>query len=125
MCGGAGARGGGGVAAAPARAAPNCRSPRASSSFGFSGPPSGSAPLLLRAAAARGLVVCAHGFWNYLHRQLFVLDTYASPHNRRTNHTGLAVFVAVPVLLGFGVLAALANILRFRLLAVSAAGEGP
>ena len=63
-------------------------------------------------------------FWNYLHRQLFVLDTYASPHNRRTNHTGLAVFVAVPLLLGFGVLAALANILRFRLLAVSAAGRG-
>lgn len=25
-------------------------------------------------------------YWNYLRRQLFVLDTYTSPHNRRTNH---------------------------------------
>ncbi len=24
---------------------------------------------------------------NYLHRQLFVLDTYTNDHNRKTNHT--------------------------------------
>ena len=30
-------------------------------------------------------------WWNYLRRQLYVLDTYANPHNRRTNHT-LALF---------------------------------
>lgn len=26
-------------------------------------------------------------YWNYLRRQLFVLDTYSSSHNRRTNHS--------------------------------------
>lgn len=30
-------------------------------------------------------------YWNYLRRQLFVMDTYASPHNRRVNHTMLAL----------------------------------
>lgn len=25
-------------------------------------------------------------YWNYLRRQLFVLDTYSNDHNRRTNH---------------------------------------
>ncbi len=28
---------------------------------------------------------------NYLHRQLFVLDTYANRHNRLLNHTMMAV----------------------------------
>lgn len=28
---------------------------------------------------------------NYLHRQLFVLDTYAGAHNRSTNHTLMAL----------------------------------
>lgn len=30
-------------------------------------------------------------WWNYLRRQLYVMDTYSNPHNRRTNH-GLAAF---------------------------------
>lgn len=30
-------------------------------------------------------------WWNYLRRQLCVLDTYSSPHNRRTNHTMAAL----------------------------------
>jgi hypothetical protein len=25
-------------------------------------------------------------WWNYLRRQLYVLDTYSNAHNRRTNH---------------------------------------
>lgn len=25
-------------------------------------------------------------YWNYLRRQLFVMDTYVSAHNRRVNH---------------------------------------
>ena len=29
-------------------------------------------------------------WWNYLHRQLFVLDTYMTPHNRAVNHSYLA-----------------------------------
>jgi hypothetical protein len=32
-------------------------------------------------------------YWNYLRRQLYVMDTYANPHNRATNH-GLAAFHA-------------------------------
>ncbi len=30
-------------------------------------------------------------WWNYLRRQLYVMDTYASAHNRRVNHTMLAL----------------------------------
>jgi hypothetical protein len=30
-------------------------------------------------------------WWNYLRRQLYVMDTYSNAHNRRTNHT-LALF---------------------------------
>lgn len=30
--------------------------------------------------------VSGRRYWNYLRRQLVVLDTYVSPHNRRTNH---------------------------------------
>lgn len=30
-------------------------------------------------------------YWNYLRRQLFVMDTYASAHNQRVNHTMLAL----------------------------------
>ena len=29
-------------------------------------------------------------WWNYLRRQLFVMDTYATPHNRLINHGMLA-----------------------------------
>ncbi|KAI3425799.1 hypothetical protein D9Q98_007774 [Chlorella vulgaris] len=32
-------------------------------------------------------------YWNYLRRQLYVMDTYSNAHNRRTNH-GLAAFHA-------------------------------
>ena len=35
---------------------------------------------------------CSFGqFWNYLRRQLYVMDTYASSHNRRLNHIMLAL----------------------------------
>ena len=30
-------------------------------------------------------------YWNYLRRQLYVMDTYVSPHNRRINHAMLAL----------------------------------
>jgi hypothetical protein len=30
-------------------------------------------------------------YWNYLRRQLYVMDTYVSPHNRRVNHAMLAL----------------------------------
>ena len=45
-------------------------------------------------------------YWNYLRRQLFVLDTYATPHNRALNLVMAAVHVwasasaAAPVLAG-------------------------
>jgi hypothetical protein len=45
-------------------------------------------------------------YWNYLRRQLFVMDTYASAHNRRVNHTMLALHaylswaVVMPLLTG-------------------------
>jgi hypothetical protein len=45
-------------------------------------------------------------YWNYLRRQLFVMDTYASAHNRRVNHTMLALHaylswaVVLPLLTG-------------------------
>jgi hypothetical protein len=57
-------------------------------------------------------------YWNYLRRQLFVLDTYYSPTNRTTNHTmmllhsyGSAVFAA----------AAAASLLQLLLAAAAAA----
>eukprot|EP00898_Chlorokybus_atmophyticus_P006719 jgi/Chlat1/7048/Chrsp56S00528 len=31
-----------------------------------------------------------HGYWNYLRRQLVVMDTYSSAHNRHVNHALLA-----------------------------------
>ncbi len=43
---------------------------------------------------------------NYLHRQLFVLDTYTNRHNRATNHTmmalhsGLSWLLVLPSLAG-------------------------
>lgn len=30
-------------------------------------------------------------YYNYLHRQLYVMDTYATPHNRMINHTMAAI----------------------------------
>lgn len=30
-------------------------------------------------------------YWNYLRRQLYVMDTYTSPHNRAVNHTMMAL----------------------------------
>ena len=45
-------------------------------------------------------------YWNYLRRQLFVMDTYASAHNRRVNHTMLTLHaylswaVVLPLLTG-------------------------
>lgn len=45
-------------------------------------------------------------YWNYLWRQLFVMDTYASAHNRRVNHTMLALHcylswaIVLPLLTG-------------------------
>lgn len=30
--------------------------------------------------------VSARRYWNYLRRQLYVMDTYVSAHNRRVNH---------------------------------------
>ncbi len=30
-------------------------------------------------------------YWNYLRRQLYVMDTYVTPHNRLVNHTMLAL----------------------------------
>ncbi|KAK9804057.1 hypothetical protein WJX73_000030 [Symbiochloris irregularis] len=30
-------------------------------------------------------------YWNYLRRQLYVMDTYTSPHNRALNHTMMAL----------------------------------
>ena len=35
---------------------------------------------------------CSAGqFWNYLRRQLYVMDTYCNAHNRSLNHTMLAL----------------------------------
>lgn len=49
----------------------------------------------------------AHQYWNYLRRQLFVLDTYADPHNRRTNYSlaclllyGSVGFIAPTIIAG-------------------------
>ena len=45
-------------------------------------------------------------YWNYLRRQLFVLDTYATPHNRALNlvmasvHVWASSAAAAPVLAG-------------------------
>lgn len=45
-------------------------------------------------------------YWNYLRRQLYVLDTYSNRHNRLLNHTMMWVHswaslaFAAPVLLG-------------------------
>lgn len=33
----------------------------------------------------------AEQFWNYLRRQLYVMDTYYNTHNRSLNHTMLAL----------------------------------
>lgn len=32
-------------------------------------------------------------WWNYLRRQLYVLDTYSNDHNRRTNYLLALIFV--------------------------------
>ncbi|KAG2437459.1 hypothetical protein HXX76_006109 [Chlamydomonas incerta] len=55
---------------------------------------------------------------NYLHRQLFVLDTYAGAHNRATNHTMMAAHAALSWLLVLPSLAALATALS-RLLGLA------
>lgn len=34
-----------------------------------------------------GMLFGTGRFWNYLRRQLFVLDTYSTPHNRKVNRT--------------------------------------
>ena len=40
----------------------------------------------------RRLEPCGAGqFWNYLRRQLYVMDTYCNAHNRSLNHTMLAL----------------------------------
>ncbi|GLC37638.1 hypothetical protein PLESTB_001665300 [Pleodorina starrii] len=44
---------------------------------------------------------------NYLHRQLFVLDTYTNDHNRRTNHTMMVLHSVLSWLLVLPSLAAL------------------
>lgn len=47
-----------------------------------------------------------HRYWNYLRRQLFVMDTYVSLRNRQTNHTMMALHsymslaVIIPVCTG-------------------------
>ena len=38
-----------------------------------------------------GEQVSLQRYWNYLRRQLYVMDTYVTPHNRLVNHTMLAL----------------------------------
>ncbi|KAG2488516.1 hypothetical protein HYH03_013019 [Edaphochlamys debaryana] len=55
---------------------------------------------------------------NYLHRQLFVLDTYTSPHNRATNHTMMLLHSLLSWALVLPSLAALATLCARLLSAV-------
>ncbi|EFJ40451.1 hypothetical protein VOLCADRAFT_119967 [Volvox carteri f. nagariensis] len=57
---------------------------------------------------------------NYLHRQLFVLDTYTNDHNRRTNHTMMVLHSVLSWLLVLPSLAALVTLVD-RTVAVTAA----
>ena len=43
-------------------------------------------------------------WWNYLRRQLFVMDTYSSPANARLNHAmlGLHAYLSAALLLALG-----------------------
>jgi hypothetical protein len=41
-------------------------------------------------------------WWNYLRRQLFVMDTYATPHNRLINHGMLAALSYLSLAVGPG-----------------------
>ena len=56
----------------------------------------------------------AQQFWNYLRRQLYVMDTYCNAHNKRLNHTMLALhsylswaFIIPVILTGIELVAAL------------------
>ncbi len=49
-------------------------------------------------------------YWNYLRRQLVVLDTYSSEHNRRLNHTMMIVHAWASAMLALGCTAALVQL---------------
>ena len=72
------------------------------------GPPR-LAPLLLFCTATECRLEQRYSwtqYWNYLRRQLFVMDTYATPHNRALNlvmaavHVWASSFASAPVLAG-------------------------
>lgn len=58
-------------------------------------------------------------YWNYLRRQLYVLDTYATPHNRRMNYALAALIGVLSLSLNLYALAGCCQLLVFfgRLLA--------
>ena len=56
----------------------------------------------------------ARQFWNYQRRQLYVMDTYCNAHNKRLNHTMLALhcylswaFILALLLTGLDLISAL------------------